>query len=36
MYESNYLRSKGELLALTYGLQKFSLVVVPDSKTVLH
>ena len=43
VYKANYHSSKGELLALTYGLQKLShllcfkkFVVVTDSKTVLH
>ena len=42
-YESNYHSSKGELLALTYGLTKFEpllrlnqFIVVTDSTTVLH
>ena len=42
-YESNYHSSKGELLALTYGLTKFEsllrlnqFIIVTDSTTVLH
>ena len=42
-YESNYHSSKGELLALLYGITKFEpllrlnqLIVVTDSTTVLH
>ena len=43
VYEANYHSSKGELLALMYGLQKFNhllhwkkFVVITDSNTVLH
>ena len=43
IYESNYHSSKGELLAIMYGLQKFNhllrwkkFVVITDSNTVLH
>ena len=43
VYESNYHSSKGELLALMYGLQKYEhllrwrkFVVITDSNTVLH
>ena len=43
IYEANYHSSKGELLGLLYGLQKFNhllmwnkFVVVTDSNTVLH
>ena len=42
-YECNYHSSKGEMLALVYGLDKFShflrlskFVVITDSNTVLH
>ena len=42
-YESNYHSSKGEMLALVYGLSKFDhllrlkeFVVITDSNTVLH
>ena len=43
IYEANYHLSKGEILALVYGLQKFDhllrykkFIVISDSKTVLH
>ena len=43
VYEQNYHSSKGELLALVYGLQKFNhllkwkkFLVITDSNTVLH
>ena len=43
VYEANYHSSKGEILALVYGLQKFNhllrytkFIVIMDSNTVLH
>ena len=43
VYEANYHSSKGEILALVYGLQKFDhllrykkFIVITDSNTVLH
>ena len=43
VYEANYHSSKGEMLALLYGLQKFDhllrykkFIVITDSNTVLH
>ena len=43
VYEANYHSSKGEILALMYGLQKFDhllrykkFIIITDSNTVLH